>query len=112
MYSKETFFVRFVCLLFLPLTDYSEHSGIFFLHAWAPDRECYVTSSAILEIYRNFNDLAVETREALYKFDGPTNIRYIDNIIKYLKDNEYTTEKFYEECKSNIQITKRGWRIF
>ena len=112
MYNKETFFVRFVLFLFLPLPDYGEHSGIFFLYAWNPDKECYVTSSAIIEIYRNYNELVVETRNALYKFNGTTNIRYIDNIIRYLKDNEYNTNMFYEECKTNIQINERGWRIF
>ncbi len=112
MYNKKTFFVRFVLFLFLPLQNYGEHSGNFYLHAWEPDRECYVTSSAIMEIHRHYDDLVVETRDALYKFDGPTSIRFIDNIIRYLRDSKYTSEKFYDDCKCNIQITKRGWRIF
>lgn len=112
MYDKTVFFIRFVCFLFLPLEDYEDCNGIFYLHAWEPDKERYVTSSAIRDIHRNGDYVVLETRDGLYKFDGPVNISCLDKVMRYLKDDEYTTQQFYNECKLRIQKSKRGWRIF
>lgn len=111
-YSKKTFFVRFVYFQFTQ-SGKNGCKGTLSLFAWEPSSNSYITSSAIIEIYRHDDYVVIETNESLYKFDGRVYIRYLDNVIQYIKDNEYTDDNFYKDCKLRIfNNMDNGWGIF
>lgn len=104
--------VKFECFLFSPYFNRGEHGGVFFLHAWSSEHERYLVSSDIVNIHEIDNIVYIETQNSVYELDGSESIYHLEDIKRYLSDEEYTSSEFYDKCVPNIMPTSRGWRVY
>lgn len=110
--KNVTAVVRFECFLFSPYFNHGQRAGIFCLEAFHPQRAGYITTSNIVDIHEIDGVVYIETQNSVYELDGTKKIRHLENVKRYLHDDEYTSSEFYDKCVPNRMPTTRGWEIF
>ena len=104
--------VRFECFFFSPRLNSGEHEGVFNMEAYHPGRDCYMTTSDIVDIHEIDGVVYVETLNSLYELDGTENIQQLENIKRYLHDKKFSSAEFFHKYVPNRMPTPRGWMVF
>lgn len=110
--KNVTAVVRFVCFLFEPYFTHGQRAGVFYLEAFHPERACYIVTSNIVDIHEIDGVVYIETQNSVYELDGTKKIYYLEDVKRYLHDDKYTSNEFYDKCVPNRMPTIRGWKIF
>ena len=104
--------VEFENFFFTPYFNRGEHSGVFTMSAWIHEMGGSCVTSPIINIHKIDDTVYVETQNSLYQLDGTKKIRRLDEVIRYLNDENYTTKEFYDYCVPNRRPSRYGWRVF
>lgn len=109
--KKVTAVVKFECFLFSPNFPYGKHAGTFCLCASKSEEDGIVTSN-IKYIHEIEGTVYIETLNSVYQLDGTVEIYRLEEVKRYLRDEEFTSSEFFNLYVPNRMPTNKGWMVF
>ena len=106
--STELLFENF---FFNPHFNDGAHKGTFSLCIYYPKKDQYEITSEIKDIREIDGSVIVETEHSIYNLCG-RKIQSLENVKKYLHDENFSSEEFFKTCVPNKMPTIKGWELF